>query len=193
MGQPMECTLWGSLWNVFYGAAYAMCFMEQPMECWYPCVCLTQTVIPTWQCSFPSLPEQTKCQLFSYYMISLGWRNDLMKQESKVFLNYITDIQFGRTQQNPIHDLKSNQYFCVYFIAVPLCRRLFYFLLIQICRSFNTIADSSSSSVCSVNVLCLLSFRIVNCTLETQPKFASSFACLLTWIVVTPTFFRLWG
>ena len=25
--------LWGSLWNVFYGAAYGMCFMGQPIEC----------------------------------------------------------------------------------------------------------------------------------------------------------------
>jgi len=54
-----------------------------------------------------------------------------MKQKSKVFLNYLRDMQFGRTQQNPRH-LKANQAFRAYFfIAVPLCRHLLYFQLIQ--------------------------------------------------------------
>jgi hypothetical protein len=76
MRQPMECAIWGSLWNVLHGAAYGMCFMGQPMECalwdslWNVLygaaygmlvpMCVSNPNCNTYMTySFPSLSEQT--------------------------------------------------------------------------------------------------------------------------------------
>ena len=149
MGQPVECALWGSLWNVDTHVCNCNAYMTVFLSFTARANCVRRSFHTRW---YHLVDEMT------------SWNRSL-----KFFSIPLQTHSSDEHSKPPIYGLKSNQVFCVYFIAVPLCRRLFNFMLIQICRSLKTITDSSS--VCSVNILGLLSFRIVNCALETQPIF----------------------
>jgi len=97
-------------------------------------------------------------------MVSLGWRNDLMKQKSKVLLNYLRDIQFGRHTTKPPCMIWRPIKFSVSTLLRFLCAHIYY--------TFSQFKFVGAQEQAQTTTLCvLLSFRIANCTSETQPIF----------------------